>query len=229
MNYKRVIIYVTLILCIGFLIKNICKSSYISRGRVESKILIDRLKLYHNKLGCYPQNLSVLGLSKKTNDNFICYKGIVYIYDCVNENEYRLSFNCGKRKIIYYSIVEKWLEGNQIDYINKMRENIFHRILSQEMSGIIRKQICGVSKKMRDSVIYANKIQQDSIIYIKDMYKDNKIAGKGFAIYFTQLNRIKKIGEWIYYKEDGNGIEVVYPKDKDSGCVVKEIDIDFNI
>lgn len=189
-----------------------------SKG-MEIITMIETYKTEH--LGLYPESLEQFGIKERESDGASIYKGDAFYYGCVPDCEFHLDFYFSDNYYNYSSLVGSWVLGDGTKERNEQAHKLFNKIMSPENQNNISE------KYFYDSVFYSIADSQE-VANIRMYYKNGNLAARGTIL----LNPYKtRIGDWIYYTDDGIGLNVYYSTKHPHGCVITYLspNIDFII
>ena len=220
---NRKIIY-SLILLAGLLLIVLgkCVFYYHSIGPTKSKgmeivAMIEAYKTEHD--GLYPDSLQQLGIDTRTSNGASLYKGSEFFYDCIYGGEFDLWFYYSDQLYLYRSVLTTWGKGYRAKERNTQVYELHRKIMSPENQK-------NISEKWIYDSVYYSKEDSQKVANVRLFYKNGNIAARGKV----SMNPDKtKIGMWIYYTQEGIGLNVSHESSHVRGNVIKDLAFDYNL
>jgi len=189
-----------------------------SKG-MEIITMIETYKAEHD--GLYPESLEQFGIKERESDGASFYKGDEFYYSCDFGCEFSLEFYFSDNLYSYSSLLRSWRLGEGMEERNEQAHKLYNKIMSPENQNNISE------KYFYDSVFYSI-VDSQKVANVRMYYKNGNLAARGKVL----LNPYKtRVGEWIYYSDDGVGLHVCHSKKHPRGSVVEYLSsyIDFNL
>lgn len=200
-----------LLVALYFVLYPWCIVEYTKSKGDEIILKIEKYKKEH--MGLYPLSLRQLGLEQAGTDCSYSYKGRAFYYDCFQDigGEYSISFYYSGKHYSYESLTKSWAEGERVEEINNLRHKMYKIIMSPANQKMIsEKWIC-------DSVYYSIEDSQN-VANVRLYYKNGHIAARGKVL---QNFPNTKVGDWIFYTQENDGLNVRYRTDKNGKVLTR--------
>lgn len=200
-----------LLVALYFVLYPWCVVEYTKSKGDEIILKIEKYKKEH--MGLYPLSLRQLGLEQTGTDCSYSYKGRTFYYDCFQDigGEYSISFYNSGKHYSYESLTKSWAEGERVEEINNLRHKMYKIIMSPANQKMIsEKWIC-------DSVYYSIEDSQN-VANVRLYYKNGHIAARGKVL---QKFPSTKVGDWIFYTQENDGLNVRYGTDKNGKVLTR--------
>ncbi len=219
---KQIYLCVLLLGLVLVIVFGKCVFSFYPVERMKDKgmEIVDMIEKYKTKHGgLYPDSLQQLGIDTRTSNGASLYKGSEFFYDCDWGGEFDLCFYYSDQLYLYRSVLATWGKGDRAKERNTQVYELHRKIMSPEN----QKKI---SEKWIYDSIYYSKTDSQNVANVRLFYKNGKLAARGKVL----LNPNKtRVGRWIYYTNEGVGLNVIHDTDNSCGRVIESIVVDFNL
>ena len=199
-----------------------CVFSFYSVERMKGKgmEIVDMIEEYKTKHGgLYPDSLQQLGIDTRTSNGASLYKRSDFFYDCIFGGEFDLWFYYSDQLYLYRSVLTTWGKGYRAKERNTQVYELHRKIMSPENQK-------NISEKWIYDSIYYSKEDSQKVANVRLFYKNGNIAARGKV----SMNPDKtKIGMWIYYTQEGVGLNVSHESSHVRGNVIKDLAFDYNL